>query len=316
MHRVPTATPPPPPPSPNQGRFTAGASSELQTLLEENDEFLIDFAYLEVGKQLGDGATSKVFDGFYKGKPVAVKVFTPYEVSRSEIMEMEREAAVTRAVRDHPNVVSFYGISVNPPYVSLVFELCSHGDLFSLLQREGVTWSWERRIRVAHAASGLVRLRTLGNGDCFFRAVAYAINNHTWDGVAETAAELRRDAAQYVAEDWDERGAEYRLRYPNDDVVAYLQQMGRGTEYALNAEVVAMARNLQRPIHVYVNSPYADYDRVIKIDNVTTGQEVQVYYNGVNHYEALGLPGASGDPAPTPRSGLRRCSTPGPSGRS
>ena len=38
---------------------------------------------------------------------------------------------------------------------------------------------------------------------------------------------------------------------------------------------------------------------MIEIDGVTAGEAIDVYYNGVDHYEALGLPGADGDPGNT-----------------
>jgi serine/threonine protein kinase len=88
---------------------------------------------------LGSGGTAKVYKGVYKmdrdsAKNCAVKVSFFVEFNADVIREVIREAELCGNIR-HPRVVEFYGISVMPPSIALVFELCEHGSLEKFLRR-------------------------------------------------------------------------------------------------------------------------------------------------------------------------------------
>ncbi|GAB9469978.1 Protein kinase [Globisporangium polare] len=106
-------------------KVTERVSAEgLHVLIEMHRKHVIDFSSLELRQQIGDGSNSSVFSGLMKCKvPVSVKVYTPADLSDEVIAEYSQEAALCGNL-EHPNIVRFYGLSVCPPTISLVFELC------------------------------------------------------------------------------------------------------------------------------------------------------------------------------------------------
>ena len=106
-------------------RMNERISSEgLHLLIEMHRNYIIDFAYLDFDTPIGTGATAIVFKGLLHSKiPVAVKVYTPEEVTEEIIGEFSNEAALCGALQ-HPNIVTFNGMCVAPPNICLVSELC------------------------------------------------------------------------------------------------------------------------------------------------------------------------------------------------
>jgi len=108
------------------------SSEGLHALIEMNRKSVIDFAYLELVRQLGVGSTSTVFQGMLKAKThVAVKVYAPTSCSEDVVAAFSHEAAMCR-VLDHPNIVKFHGMCFAPPTICLVFQLCQ-GSLAATL---------------------------------------------------------------------------------------------------------------------------------------------------------------------------------------
>ncbi|GMF26732.1 unnamed protein product [Phytophthora lilii] len=108
------------------------SSEGLHVLIEMNRKCVIDFAYLEVVRQLGLGSTSTVFQGTLKTKThVAVKAYAPTSCSEDVVAAFSHEAAMC-TVLNHPNIVKFYGMCVAPPTICLVFQLCQ-GNLADTL---------------------------------------------------------------------------------------------------------------------------------------------------------------------------------------
>ncbi|KAG7396017.1 hypothetical protein PHYBOEH_002889 [Phytophthora boehmeriae] len=100
------------------------SSRGLHVLIEMHRKHIIDFAYLELQRKIGSGASAVVFQGILHSKiPVAIKVYTPRVLCEETVAEFSHEAALCGALH-HPNVVRFYGMCVCPPTVCLVSELC------------------------------------------------------------------------------------------------------------------------------------------------------------------------------------------------
>ncbi|KDO26586.1 TKL protein kinase [Saprolegnia parasitica CBS 223.65] len=96
----------------------------LHVLLEVHQRDVIDFAHLKIDDKIGVGATSDVYKGLLRSSTrVAVKVYTPNEISEATIAEFSQETALCAALK-HPNIVAFYGMCVAPPAICLVSELC------------------------------------------------------------------------------------------------------------------------------------------------------------------------------------------------
>ncbi|RHY25885.1 hypothetical protein DYB32_008029 [Aphanomyces invadans] len=101
------------------------SSKGLHVLLEMHRHDLLDFAHLNFATKIGRGASAVVYQGtLHATEPVAIKVFSPPEISEATVEAFSQEAAVW-AILDHPNVTSFYGLCVSPPTICLVSELCN-----------------------------------------------------------------------------------------------------------------------------------------------------------------------------------------------
>ncbi|XWS33731.1 hypothetical protein CRYUN_Cryun22dG0108700 [Craigia yunnanensis] len=88
-----------------------------QSLLIDTRLFLLD-------KMIGEGSYSTVHEGFYKSKPVAVKIIQPSNtsaVTREQKEKFQREVLLLSRM-DHENVVKFIGASVEPTMM-IVTEL-------------------------------------------------------------------------------------------------------------------------------------------------------------------------------------------------
>ncbi|KAF4132107.1 Protein kinase domain [Phytophthora infestans] len=108
------------------------SSNGIHVLIEMNRKCVIDFAYLELVRQIGVGSKSAVFQGMLKMKThVAVKAYAPSSCSDDVVAAFSHEAAMC-SVLNHPNIVKFHGMCVAPPTICLVFQLCQ-GNLADTL---------------------------------------------------------------------------------------------------------------------------------------------------------------------------------------
>ncbi|KAF0692449.1 Aste57867_16478 [Aphanomyces stellatus] len=106
----------------------------LHVLLEVHRKDLIDFAHLQLMRPLATGASARIYVGkLHATTPVAIKVYSPSEISESTIMSFSQEAAVCATLK-HPNIVYFHGMCVCPPTICLVYELC-RGNLDDALRK-------------------------------------------------------------------------------------------------------------------------------------------------------------------------------------
>ncbi|KAG7375617.1 hypothetical protein PHYPSEUDO_000461 [Phytophthora pseudosyringae] len=94
-----------------------------------NRKCVIDFAYLELIRELGVGSKSTIFQRTLKTRP-HVAVHTDGLLRGRRCSIFARSGHVQR-VLNHPNIVEFYGMCVSPPTICLVFQLCqgSLGDM-------------------------------------------------------------------------------------------------------------------------------------------------------------------------------------------
>ncbi|CAD5217263.1 unnamed protein product [Bursaphelenchus okinawaensis] len=88
-----------------------------------------DFEKIE--EKVGNGASSNVYRGLYKGQMVALKIprFNKGENQSKKIESLKREALVYARL-NHKNIVAFYGICIESP--CLLLELCEGGTLMRL----------------------------------------------------------------------------------------------------------------------------------------------------------------------------------------
>ena len=118
--------------------------SEAQELAREVDNIhqqgtirLLNFAYLSLdskAKLLGAGSFSKVYSGYYKGTPVAIKMLFTQDLNPDVIKRCSNEARILSELSHSEHVVKIYGAAVLPPSVCIVLEICEYGSLSDILR--------------------------------------------------------------------------------------------------------------------------------------------------------------------------------------
>jgi serine/threonine protein kinase len=116
------------------------ASSSFQRMMSEISDICLDFAYVQIDRWIGQGATSEVYCGRYNNVLVAVKVSTPPEITVEVLQVFAHEAKLCSMLK-HKHIVTFHGICVRPPQVGMVFELCEGGNLRGHLQKHALRWT-------------------------------------------------------------------------------------------------------------------------------------------------------------------------------
>jgi len=126
----------------------------LQELVDKNIIEMIDFSKIQFKQSIGKGATCTVYRGVYGERDVAIKCYTPPELSRGVIRAFYGEAKLLRSF-NHPNMVALIGMLISPPYFCLVFELCDRGPLDVHLKTIA-NWDWSKKLHfMAQIASSV-----------------------------------------------------------------------------------------------------------------------------------------------------------------
>ena len=70
----------------------------------------------------------------YEGNKVAVKTILCEELDLTIVHQFCKEALLSIHLKEHPNIVKFYGIALQPPELCLIYEYCKHKSLLNVLQ--------------------------------------------------------------------------------------------------------------------------------------------------------------------------------------
>jgi len=120
--------------------------------------WLINFADLQFGKELGEGGFGIVFQGKWQGAPVAIKTLKLTAMSQEAKEDFIKEAQIMANLR-HPNIVSMYGVCMTPSY-NLVMEYMPRGSLYSVLHsQEQLNWTMRWSI-ASDIAKGMLCLHS------------------------------------------------------------------------------------------------------------------------------------------------------------
>merc|ERR1719331_200244 len=98
--------------------------------------FVIPFEQLEVGQVIAAGAQGQIRRGIFSGKAVAIKELLSVMFDPDETNEPAREAKMLCSIQ-HPNIVRFYGMSVNQSWQGTSYYLVTdlkERDLRNLLE--------------------------------------------------------------------------------------------------------------------------------------------------------------------------------------
>ena len=104
---------------------------EMENISNKGKVRKLNSAFISISKNsslLGSGSFSKVYRGKYKGDPVAIKMLVTPDLTGDVIRRCSSEAEILSQI-SHPNVVRIFGISVLPPSVCIVLEICQFGSL-------------------------------------------------------------------------------------------------------------------------------------------------------------------------------------------
>lgn len=117
-------------------------ANTMDNIRAEKSVKMINFANVKVdhSKHLGAGSFSKVFKGYYQKKECAVKMIYTYDLTENIIRRIAAEASILSSI-SHPNVVHIYGVSVLPPSVCLILEVCHFGSLSDIIRGRGYDWN-------------------------------------------------------------------------------------------------------------------------------------------------------------------------------
>jgi predicted Ser/Thr protein kinase len=134
--------------------------------LKINEElFKINYKDIKILKRIGKGGGGQVFLGKWNGETVAYKCFQIDDLggSRGLFDTFEKEVQFITSVR-HPNIVVYYGCSLNPPRVGIVMEFCKNGDLKDYLTGKTLkVFDLEKRLDVIKGiVSAMVYLHSRG----------------------------------------------------------------------------------------------------------------------------------------------------------
>jgi serine/threonine protein kinase len=101
----------------------------------------VSFDELEVGERIGGGGVGIVYQGYWKGKAVALKTLFDARISTELKQEYMDELLVMSRV-SHSNIVRFLGACMTPPNLCFIMELCDC-SLFHMLHVERLRLSME-----------------------------------------------------------------------------------------------------------------------------------------------------------------------------
>lgn len=105
---------------------------------------LLNFAYISLNKNklLGSGSFSKVYMGSYRQKQCAIKLIFTIDLTEDIISRIAAESQLLSTIKS-PNVVDILGVSVLPPSVCILLELCEFGSLTDVIGSTGFTSLYE-----------------------------------------------------------------------------------------------------------------------------------------------------------------------------
>ena len=126
------------------------------TQFTQENEWEIDPFDLVFLRSLGQGASGEVFQGTFRGDPVAIKVLKANNTD-AEVEEFKKEFSVLVSFNS-PYIIRFYGACLADK-LCMVMELCPYGSLYDVLRSPTFIMTWERFFTFAiETAAGLAVL--------------------------------------------------------------------------------------------------------------------------------------------------------------
>ena len=99
----------------------------------------INFDEIDLGDRIGGGGVGIVYNGWFRGRPVALKTLFDNRLGEDLKREYMDELLVMSKVK-HSNIVHFLGACMTPPNLCFVMEMCEC-SLYQLLHVDRVNFS-------------------------------------------------------------------------------------------------------------------------------------------------------------------------------
>jgi serine/threonine protein kinase len=125
----------------NENELTLMSHTENMAWSEINDrnDAIIPKTEIYYRKTIEERCDVSVEIHFWRRRQVVVKRFKLDLLTRDNIKYFKDEASVFKTLQ-HPNIIAFYGILVDPPSLGIVMQFASKGDLFKHLESKLEAW--------------------------------------------------------------------------------------------------------------------------------------------------------------------------------
>ena len=104
----------------------------------------LDYQEIQMCESIGKGGFAEVFKAKRNNHLLAVKKIT--QNSTENFKEFRNEAVLCSRI-EHPKIISFYGITIQP--FSLVMEYALHGNLYNLVDDLSIYYPWQYIAKLA-----------------------------------------------------------------------------------------------------------------------------------------------------------------------
>ena len=106
--------------------------------------WIIKSSAIKIQKKIGEGGSSDIFLGLYRGTQIAEKRLHLINIEKN-INEFKREVA-SFILLHHPYLLLFFGVIAEPKHLSIITEYCAGGNLHELLyKKKHIYLSWKIR---------------------------------------------------------------------------------------------------------------------------------------------------------------------------
>ena len=116
----------------------------FEKLSKPTKNYIIKSSEIKIIKKIGEGNSSDIFLGLYRGTEIAEKRLHLINTERN-ILDFKREVT-SFIILHHPYLLIFYGVIAEPKHLSIITEYCPGGNLHELLfKKKHIYLSWKTR---------------------------------------------------------------------------------------------------------------------------------------------------------------------------
>jgi serine/threonine protein kinase/ABC-type branched-subunit amino acid transport system substrate-binding protein len=131
--------------------------------LENKVSWLAHSSDIEQRELIGKGPIGDYFRGNWKGRDVAIKVLVNQKLKEEDLLKLIGDSAYMSKL-NHPNILPFYAVCMEPGRLSIISEYQPKGNLKALLQDPNLQLSFSKKVKIALGiAKGMSYLTTLAD---------------------------------------------------------------------------------------------------------------------------------------------------------